>query len=400
MSVPVVGAAAPEQAFPVIEHINDVLPHIEGREEFRVFERDGCKVIRYMVAHPETFGYDEGLGLHNMLIRRECRGLVFDDSGRLIARPYHKFFNVNEREETDLSVVDLGLGHSILEKLDGSMVFPVVINGALRLHTKSGISETALRAEVFLARRPTYVEFMLELDREGRTAIFEWCSRQDPIVIDYPVDRMVLTAIREKTTGHYVGIQTLRSVADRWGIPVVWSTGSSDPSRKDALVNEVRSRLGEEGIVVRFDNGEMLKVKADDYVFKHSVLAGFHTRRAHTKAILEDQLDDILPLLPKVRRDDLLQYQAKLDRGVASWRMHALRALNEILCETDQSGDPARRRKSLAQAIKKKAPLIQPLLFAMLDGAEAGDYLRERLLQACGRSATLRKYDWIIEGCS
>jgi RNA ligase len=400
MSVPIVGTASPEQAFPVIEHIGDVLPHIEGREEFRVFERDACKVVRYMVADLETFGYDEDLGLHNMLIRRECRGLVFDDSGRLVARPYHKFFNVGEREETDLSVIDLSVEHSVLDKLDGSMVFPVVLGGALRLHTKSGITDTAMRAEVFLAARPRYVEFMLELDREGRTPIFEWCSRQDPIVVDYPVDEMVLTAIREKHTGRYIGARTLCSVAAHWEIPVVGSRESVHPTQKHSLISRVRAQPEGEGVVVRFSNGEMLKIKADDYVLKHGVIGRFSTRRSHTKAILGDLLDDILPLLPPFRRDDLLRYQVELDRGIASWRAHAIRVMNEIVREVEPSKDPAEQRKRFAQAIKREDRRIHHLLFAMLDGGEPGDLLREQLLQACARSATLRKYDWIIEGCS
>jgi hypothetical protein len=41
--------------FPEINHINDVLPHIEGRPEFRVMEKDWYSVINYAVAFEETF---------------------------------------------------------------------------------------------------------------------------------------------------------------------------------------------------------------------------------------------------------------------------------------------------------------------------------------------------------
>ena len=45
--------------FPVIYNIHDVLPHIEGRDEFRVFPKDGYTVVNYMVNLPETFQWDE-----------------------------------------------------------------------------------------------------------------------------------------------------------------------------------------------------------------------------------------------------------------------------------------------------------------------------------------------------
>jgi hypothetical protein len=35
--------------FPEIKTIQDVLPHIEGRDEFRVMDKDWYTVINYMV---------------------------------------------------------------------------------------------------------------------------------------------------------------------------------------------------------------------------------------------------------------------------------------------------------------------------------------------------------------
>jgi hypothetical protein len=42
-------------AFPIIRHLDDVLPHIEGREEFIVAEREGYTVVNYVVAMADTF---------------------------------------------------------------------------------------------------------------------------------------------------------------------------------------------------------------------------------------------------------------------------------------------------------------------------------------------------------
>src|SRR4051812_25344280 len=114
--------------FPTIRHIEDVLPHIEGRSEFAVKRRDGYTAIDYNFAGADTF---------NEPIRRECRGIKFDADGRIIGRPYHKFFNLGEKPETQSHVIDWSAGHVILEKLDGSMVHPALVGGEILWMTRA-----------------------------------------------------------------------------------------------------------------------------------------------------------------------------------------------------------------------------------------------------------------------
>jgi hypothetical protein len=62
--------------FPRITHINDVLPHILGRDEFKVMEKEGYTAITYAVAFEETFQWDSDDPVGSA-IRRECRGITF-----------------------------------------------------------------------------------------------------------------------------------------------------------------------------------------------------------------------------------------------------------------------------------------------------------------------------------
>jgi len=121
--------------FPHITNISDVLPAIEGRDEFVVAVKEGYTVINYNVMMADTFDCN---------IRRECRGIIFDTvTGEIIRRPFHKFFNVNEREETQDHVFDLCRSYTILEKLDGSMIAPFIVNGEMIWGTKMGATEVA-----------------------------------------------------------------------------------------------------------------------------------------------------------------------------------------------------------------------------------------------------------------
>ena len=45
--------------FPEIKTIQDVLPHISGRDEFRIMDKDWYTVINYMVSLENTFLWDE-----------------------------------------------------------------------------------------------------------------------------------------------------------------------------------------------------------------------------------------------------------------------------------------------------------------------------------------------------
>ena len=199
--------------FPTITNINDVLPHIEGREEFRVFDKEWYTVVNYMVNLEDTFPSITVAGgsakmraaraLENAM-RRECRGLIFDKEGNLISRPYHKFFNIGEKQETHQNKVNLNDPHVILEKLDGSMIRPIPTKEGFRLATKAGVTDVAMNAETFIADKPQYSELINYCIENNLTPIFEWVSRKNRIVVDYPEENLILTAVRHNTTGEYL----------------------------------------------------------------------------------------------------------------------------------------------------------------------------------------------------
>lgn len=190
--------------FPKIEKLNDVLPAISGREEFVVAERDHYVVVNYLVAMDDTFPEVAGDNSDIYAIRRELRGIIFDKEGKIICRRLHKFFNVNERAETQTDKIDISRPHVILEKLDGSTITPIPVDGNIRWGTKMGITEVALGAEEFVAKNPQYQELAKWCIENGKTPIFEWISRKQRIVIDYENDDLVLIAIRDNITGEYM----------------------------------------------------------------------------------------------------------------------------------------------------------------------------------------------------
>lgn len=306
--------------FPIIRDLDDVLFAIKDSPEFIVVEKDDYIVINYVVMNEETFPIvdDQETDVSKRLaamIRRECRGLIFDKNGSLINRRFHKFFNVNEREETRLEAIDWSKPHMILEKLDGSMVSPCLIDGHIRWMTKMGITDTSMEAEVFVAKNPKYTDFAKIIMGQGCTPIFEWCSNKNRIVLDYPEDCLVLTAIRHNETGKYVPHSI--NAHNGWGIPVVKAWSNEQIEKMGTLINIIRQQEDAEGVVVRFEDGHMVKIKTDWYVRIHKVKSALENEREVVHMILNNQLDDLLPVLPKEDIDKIKRFENELKISLA-----------------------------------------------------------------------------------
>jgi len=306
--------------FPTITNISDVLPAIEGRDEFVVAEKEGYTVINYNVMMADTFpdvlasddlranhDHYEVENLHARL-RRECRGIIFDtETGEILRRPFHKFFNVNEREETQDHVVDLSRPHAILEKLDGSMIAPFVVIDQMIWGTKMGATDVAKPVEKFVKNNPQYEALANNAILLGLTPIFEWCSRKQRIVLDYKEDTLILTAMRNMKTGEYMDYFYISSFAELAGIPVV-RTFEPQTDMK-AFVEYVRDLEDLEGFVVRFYDGHMLKLKCHWYLQIHRAKEAILQDRNIVELILDEALDDIKAHLPAEDRFELGRFE-------------------------------------------------------------------------------------------
>ena len=310
--------------FPTIRNISDVLPAIEGRDEFVVAVKEGYTVINYNVMMADTFDCN---------IRRECRGIIFDTAtGDIIRRPFHKFFNVNEREETQDHVVDLSQSHAILEKLDGSMIAPFVVDDQLIWGTKMGATEVAEPVEDFVLLHENYSQFARFIIRRGYTPIFEWCSRKQRIVLDYKEDQLILTAIRDLTTGRYMSLDLVTNTADLYFIPTV--RAFEPQSDMKSFIEYVRLLEDREGFVVRFDDGHMLKLKCDWYVQIHKAKEKILQDRNIVELILDDKLDDVKAHLPQEDRDRLTQFESDFNKAVTDTVAYIV----QILYYIDKAG--------------------------------------------------------------
>lgn len=360
--------------FPTITNISDVLWAISGRDEFVVAEKDGYTVINYNVMMADTFpdvldasdlranhDHFETENLHARL-RRECRGIIFDSkTGDIIRRPFHKFFNVNEREETQDHVVDLSRPHAILEKLDGSMIAPFIVDGEIIWGTKMGATDVAQPVEEFVKNNPEYDAFAGDLLIQGWTPIFEWCSRKQRIVLDYKEDQLILTATRNMYTGEYARHVALEHVASQYRIPVVRAFEPQTDMK--AFLEYVRDLEDLEGFVVRFDDGHMLKLKCHWYLQIHKAKEAILQDRNIVELILDDKLDDVKAHLPKEDCDRLTRFESMFNAAIRG--VVANIYMNLIYYQMNQIS-----RKDFAVVHTWKVdPYSKPIMFKNYDSA-------------------------------
>jgi len=74
---------------------------------------------------------------------RVCRGIVLDKQLNLVSMPFHKFFNIDEHDETHLQLVAAWRYRSITEKLDGVMIQVFRYEGELVFASRHGINTKA-----------------------------------------------------------------------------------------------------------------------------------------------------------------------------------------------------------------------------------------------------------------
>jgi RNA ligase len=367
--------------FPVIRRIDDVLPHIEGREEFIVAKRDFGTVINYNVTMPDTFPpikvaggtakMREQRSLTNRM-RRECRGLIFYPDGRIMSRPFHKFFNVGEREETQIKNIDITAPHVIMEKMDGSMIRPLMDRGKMRLGTKMGITDISEDAERWLSRSDDYEEKTDWLIHHFKylevTPLFEWISPKNQIVVNYDESDLVLLAVRDNVTGKYLSL--------KGDIPftTVPTYGSVDGSFKEYIERQKEAQ-GREGDIIRFDNGHMLKIKNDWYVRIHKALDLVRFDRNIVDLILNEELDDVVPMMPQEEIDRIREYEKRFWDAFQRKEVHLRNQYHHAM--KAYKGDRKQIALNIVPKLEHKADAS--FIFRMIDGHDLRDLLLEHV---------------------
>jgi RNA ligase len=218
-----------------------------------------------------------------------CRGLVTDDKGNVVARPFKKFFNMEEGKHTPTSDFE------VYDKMDGSLGIFFYYEGGWVMATRGSFtSDQAVKG----------YEMMFKYDfanlHKDYTYLFEIIYDQNRIVVKYPFEDLVLLGMINTKTGYEVNLYSedtdvrLKNLVSNVGLKVVNKyDGIFDYSVLKSMVKN-----NEEGFIVKFSNGDRMKIKGEEYLRLHKIMTQVSTTSIWEVLSNGDDIDALLKDVP------------------------------------------------------------------------------------------------------
>jgi RNA ligase len=283
-----------------ITSLDEFRAKVAHKEEIREAEiAPGLISFCYMISAENTF--DDAWA-------RECRGIVFSkETGRVVGRPLHKFFNVNERPETHVGKLP-AMATRVMDKRDGSMIHTVntIKKGdsyaSYKLKSKKSFSsDVAVAATKWIEQAHMgYDALCQRVQLMDCTAIFEYTAPDARIVLPYYQPKLTLLHIRDNEYGEYWSSDDLKKIAHAFNVECVEETHKTDEEifafNVAQLVEDAKTRENIEGWIVQFNDDEMVKIKTDWYLKRHRAMT-FLRERDIAQLVLDEGLDDVKSML-------------------------------------------------------------------------------------------------------
>lgn len=276
----------------------------------------------------------------------QCRGLVVDDMGTIVARPFKKFFNIEENRHTATNEFE------IYEKMDGSLGIMFYYWGEWVFASRGSFtSEQALKfKEIFTSK------YMTSHLTVTNTYMFEIIYPENRIVVNYgEMEDVIMLGEIHTESGEELGM-------DYWQDSIFNIVKKYD--FKD--YNEIQKLNwdNKEGFIVKFSNGDRCKIKFADYVKLHRVLTNCSSYDIWENLKTFGKLpEEMLKDVPDEFYTTIKEYEMGLVSKFIEIRDDAISECARIAVRVND-GD----RKSFAELAKKYQ--YPGLLFSLLDGKD------------------------------
>lgn len=229
-----------------------------------------------------------------------CRGLIMDDNFNIIARPFPKFFNLEEHSFDDIPQT----GFEVYDKLDGSLGILYWLGDKPYIATRGSFySDQAIHATDLLYNH--YSDTFGKLDK-NKTYLFEILYPENRIVVNYgKTDDIILIAVIDNLTGNDCELVDI-------GFPIVKKYDGINDILKLKSLNE----NNKEGFVIKFSNNFRIKIKFEEYVRLHRILTNVSNRVIWEYLSQGKDIDELLDRVPdefydwvkKTKESILLEY--------------------------------------------------------------------------------------------
>jgi T4 RnlA family RNA ligase len=226
----------------------------------------------------------------------DCRGTTYDITDGnigLVALPPQKFFNFEEGG-ADHSACEV---RTVMEKLDGSLINTMLINGNLHVKSKGSVySDQASDAAEYIAHHEELRLVLKEFEVRGFTVSLEYTAPHNRIVIGYQIPQLRILGVRSRSTGEYLLPPDFCNIVV---VPpeyvVQYQTSTQAPGDINA---DCKALLEGEGCVVELVHPTtraryLVKCKADKYCLLHKQKDNINSPRALFELAATQATDDI-----------------------------------------------------------------------------------------------------------
>jgi hypothetical protein len=340
-------------------------------------------------------------------ITMQCRGLVTNSKGEIVARPFKKFFNYEEHKPEDLP----NEFFEVYEKMDGSLGilfyyeyelsderrYNIWFNnnyqtGMERFFDPNNLPDfddpyyeptPKSKGEWVMATRGSFTspqaikgkelleKYNFERLHTGYTYLFEIIYKENRIVCEYDYEDLVLLGMINTKTGDEVNIHydnedvRFKNMISNIGFRVVmlyktWGEGY------DLLKEEISN--DREGYVIRFKNGFRMKIKGEEYKRLHRILTNISNRDIWEYLKDDKPLDDLLEKVPDEFNDWVKKTVRDLKYGCFHLRERAGKLHDGF--RYGKYGDvyPEPSKKEFAEFVMKQQEPLHGIMFAMWEG--------------------------------
>ena len=265
-------------------------------------------------------------------ITLQCRGLVTNSKGEIVARPFKKFFNYEEYKPEEIPNED----YVVYEKMDGSLGiffyyeeeltderrYNIWFNnnyetGMERFFDPNNLPDydnpyyeptPKIKGEWILATRGSFTspqaikgkeildnKYDISSLRKDNTYLFEIIYPENRIVVDYKgEEKLVFLGALHTESGNEVPDSSLFFM-EEGGFELVmtyktWGEGY------DLLKEEISK--DREGYVIKFKNGFRMKIKGEEYKRLHKILTNFSSKDIWELMKDRKPMDEFLDSVP------------------------------------------------------------------------------------------------------
>lgn len=309
-----------------------------------------------------------------------CRGLILDNEGNVVAKPFPKFFNWEEIKDDKYAHCEgcrrvgmINCAHpeecggwemrsvipnepfEVYEKLDGSLGIIFHYDGEWHLSSKGSFtSEQAIKGKEMFDKinNPGLVV--------GNTYLVEIIYPENRIVVDYGKDeRLVLLGCYNNETGEEIN---LHEMDGWWDMVMKYKTWGED---WETLKKEISK--DNEGYVIRFKSGFRMKIKGEEYIRLHKILTNFSTKDIWELLKNGEPLEPFLERVP----DEFDGWVKKTIQDLR-YACYHIRETAGKLHDRFRYGlyndvDPEPTKKEFAEYVMKQPEHLRPIMFAMWD---------------------------------